>query len=235
VESTGLAKLPKSGPCTPSPNHQSFLDGPRVTAQLPFHIFKDLFYVGTSEIFATGLMRKLARSMKLIPVDPDANLVPAMRAGAFGLKRGKILVLYPEGERSIDGAPKIFKKGAAILAIHQNVPIVPVAIEGFHDVWPRGHGFQGLHPLQIAFGDPIYPPRVSTRQSSTAASAGHDASGSRATMSAASASPDATSASAGAALTPEAAHEQLNSELRNRILEMCQPLHAANSVLTSRA
>src|SRR4029077_2903939 len=134
VRVTGLEKLPKSGPFILSPNHQSFLDGPLVSAQLPFHIFKDLFYVGTSEIFATGIMRKLARSMKLIPVDPDANLVPAMRAGAFGLKRGKVLVLYPEGERSIDGAPKIFKKGAAILAIHQNVPIVPVAIEGFHDV-----------------------------------------------------------------------------------------------------
>jgi long-chain acyl-CoA synthetase len=51
-------------------------------------------------------------------------------------------MLYPEGERSIDGAPRIFKKGAAILSIHMQVPIVPVAIEGFHDAWPRGKAFQ---------------------------------------------------------------------------------------------
>jgi long-chain acyl-CoA synthetase len=155
---TGMEKLPKSGPFILSPNHQSFLDGPFVTAQLPYRVFKDLFYVGTSEIFGSGPMRSLARSMKLIPVDPDANLVPAMRAGSFGLKRGKILVLYPEGERSIDGIPKTFKKGAAILAVYHNVPIVPVAIEGFHDAWPRGRGFQGFRKLQIAVGDPIYPP-----------------------------------------------------------------------------
>ena len=69
------------------------------------------------------------------------------------------LVLYPEGERSIDGTPKTFKKGAAILSIHLQVPIVPVAIEGFYEVWPRGKLFpQKFNPLRMSFGDPIYPP-----------------------------------------------------------------------------
>ena len=58
-------------------------------------------------------MRKLARLLRVVVVDPDANLVPAMRAGAFGLRHGRVLILYPEGERSIDGSPKTFKKGAA--------------------------------------------------------------------------------------------------------------------------
>jgi long-chain acyl-CoA synthetase len=104
-------------------------------------------------------MRRLARWLHVVVLDPDANLVPAMRAGAFGLKHGRILVLYPEGERSIDGTPRIFKKGAAILAIHMQVPIVPVAIEGFHEVWPRGKNFfQKIAPLKIVFGKPIFPP-----------------------------------------------------------------------------
>jgi 1-acyl-sn-glycerol-3-phosphate acyltransferase len=67
------------------------------------------------------------------------------------------LILYPEGERSIDGTPRIFKKGAAILSMHLQVPIVPVAIDGFYDVWPRNKPFQGFKPLKIIFGDPIYP------------------------------------------------------------------------------
>jgi long-chain acyl-CoA synthetase len=81
-----------------------------------------------------------------------------MRAGAFGLRHGRILILYPEGERSIDGTPKVFRKGAAILSIHLHVPIVPVAIEGFHEAWPRGKPFQKFARLQVTFGDPIYPP-----------------------------------------------------------------------------
>jgi len=104
-------------------------------------------------------MRRLARWLRVIVVDPDANLVPAMRAGAFGLRHGRVLLLYPEGERSIDGRPRIFKKGAAILSIHMQVPIVPVAIEGFYEAWPRGKKFiQKFARLRMAFGKPIFPP-----------------------------------------------------------------------------
>ncbi len=81
-----------------------------------------------------------------------------MRAGAYGLRKHGVLVLFPEGERSIDGPPKLFKKGAAILAIHQQCPVVPVAIEGFHEAWPRGENFKGFKNLQVRFLDPVYPP-----------------------------------------------------------------------------
>jgi long-chain acyl-CoA synthetase len=152
----GMENLP-DGPCVMCPNHSSYLDAPILTAALPWKAFHNVFYVGTSEIFGSGSMRKFAQFLHLIPVDPDSNLVPAMRAGAYGLRAGKILVMYPEGERSIEGPPKKFKKGAAILAQHLNVPIVPVAEYGFHACWPRGRGFQGFHPLRIRVGKPIYP------------------------------------------------------------------------------
>jgi long-chain acyl-CoA synthetase len=152
----GMENLPR-GPFIMCPNHSSYLDAPILTAALPWKVFHNVFYVGTSEIFGTGSMRKFAQFLHLIPVDPNSNLVPAMRAGAYGLRAGKILVMYPEGERSIEGPPKQFKKGAAILAQHLNVPIVPVAEYGFHACWPRGRGFQGFHPLRIRVGKPIYP------------------------------------------------------------------------------
>jgi long-chain acyl-CoA synthetase len=155
---TGLEKLPARGPYIISSNHQSFLDPLILGSVLPWPVFRNTFAVGTSEIFGSGLMRRLARWLRVIVVDPDANLVPAMRAGAFGLRHGRILILYPEGERSIDGTPKTFKKGAAILSFHLQVPIVPVAIEGFHEAWPRGKPFQKFAPLRIQFGDPINPP-----------------------------------------------------------------------------
>jgi long-chain acyl-CoA synthetase len=154
----GLEKLPKQGPYIISSNHQSYLDPVLMASLLPWPIFRNLFAVGTSEIFGSGFMRRLARWLRVIVVDPDANLVSAMRAGAFGLRYGRILILYPEGERSIDGTPKTFKKGAAILSVHLQVPIVPVAIEGFHEAWPRGKSFQKFTPLKIQFGDPILPP-----------------------------------------------------------------------------
>ncbi|MCU1299066.1 MAG: hypothetical protein JWO91_3344, partial [Acidobacteriaceae bacterium] len=154
----GLDKLPTRGPFIITSNHQSYLDPVIMSSVFRWRMFKETFAVGTSEIFGSGFMRLLARWLRVVVVDPDANLIPAMRAGAFGLRTGRILVLYPEGERSIDGSPKIFKKGVAILSTHLQVPIIPVAIEGFHDAWPRGKSFQKFARLTIEFGEPIYPP-----------------------------------------------------------------------------
>jgi long-chain acyl-CoA synthetase len=158
---SGLEKLPRGGSYIMASNHQSFLDPVILGAVVPWAVFRNLFSVGTSEIFGSGFMRRLARWLRVMVVDPDANLVPAMRAGAYGLRHGRVLVLYPEGERSIDGTPRTFKKGAAILSIHLQAPIVPVAIEGFYEAWPRGKPFQKFAPLKIQFGDPLYPPSES--------------------------------------------------------------------------
>jgi long-chain acyl-CoA synthetase len=155
---TGLEKLPGQGPFLLCSNHQSYMDGLIMSSVLPWSVFRNIFFVGTSEHFGAGYMRVLAHWLRIVVVDPDANLIPAMRAGAFGLRHGRVLILYPEGERSIDGPPKKFKKGAAILSIHTQVPIVPVAIDGFHEAWPRGKRFQKFAPLQIRFGNPLYPP-----------------------------------------------------------------------------
>jgi len=154
----GMENLPKQGPYLLCSNHQSFLDPVPLLASLPFWALKRMFAVGTSEIFGSGFMPWVARIMRVVVVDPDANLVPAMRAGAYGLRHGMALVLYPEGERSIDGTPKTFKKGAAILSIHLQVPIVPIAIDGFHEAWPRGKSFQKFAHLKIKIGQPILPP-----------------------------------------------------------------------------
>jgi long-chain acyl-CoA synthetase len=158
LRATGIENLPQKGPYILCSNHQSYIDPIIMSSLLPWSVFRELFSVGTSEIFGSGVMRIVAHWLRVIVVDPDANLIPAMRAGAFGLRHGRILILYPEGERSIDGTPKTFRKGAAILSIHLQVPIVPIAVEGFYQSWPRSKPFQGFAPLQVRLGEPIYPP-----------------------------------------------------------------------------
>lgn len=154
----GLDNLPAQGPYILCSNHQSYLDPVILSSAMHWRVFRQLFAVGTSDIFGSGIMRHVARWLRVIVVDPDSNLISAMRAGAYGLRAGRILILYPEGERSIDGTPRTFKKGAAILSIHLQVPIVPVAIEGFYETWPRGKRFQRFAPLRIVVGEPILPP-----------------------------------------------------------------------------
>ena len=161
---SGLERLPTSGPFILSPNHQSYLDAFLLVAALPYRVFRRMFFVGASEYFATPLRRRIARAVHIVPVDPDTNLVRAMQAGAFGLRNGKVLILFPEGERSIDGGIKRFKKGAAILSLHLDVPIVPVAMDGVFDVWPRNRPlrWRALFPASgsrvlLDVGEPLSP------------------------------------------------------------------------------
>ncbi|MFY9906341.1 MAG: AMP-binding protein [Terriglobales bacterium] len=158
LKTRGLENLPAQGPYLICSNHQSYVDPLIMAPALPWSLFRQCFALGTSEIFGAGFMRHLARWLRVIVLDPDANLVPAMRAGAFGLNHERILLLYPEGERTNDGTPRVFRKGAAILSIHTQSPIVPVAIEGFYEAWPRHKTFPKFADLQIVFGKPIHPP-----------------------------------------------------------------------------
>jgi long-chain acyl-CoA synthetase len=157
----GVENLPEKGPYLLCSNHQSYIDPLILGGVLPWRIFRGTFAVGTSDIFGRGFMRRLARWLRVIVLDPDANLVPAMRAGAFGLSHDRVLVLYPEGERTNDGRLRIFRKGAAILSIHTRAPIVPIAIEGFYELWPRHEKFPKAGNLRMTIGKPLLPPPAS--------------------------------------------------------------------------
>ena len=159
---TGREHLPAHGPFLICPNHQAYLDPFFLAAALPFATVRQLFFVGAAEYFETPLMKRFARSVNLIPVDPDANLVTAMQAGAAGLRMRKVLILFPEGERSIDGEIKKFRKGAAILSSHLDAPIVPVALDGLYELWPRRRPLNwrrllpwNARPIVVAFGPPL--------------------------------------------------------------------------------
>jgi len=138
------------------PNHQSFLDPFVLCSNYPFHLFRNSFHVGASEFFANSFMRFVAKMLNVVPVNPDTELMRAMKAGAIGLRHGKVLNIYPEGERAFDGNLHEFKKGAAILATELELPIVPVALDGLQNVWARKSWRIRPAKVKIQIGQPFY-------------------------------------------------------------------------------
>ncbi len=138
------------------PNHQSFLDPFVLCSTYSFEFFQNTFHVGAGEYFRTRFMSWVAEMLRVVPVDPDTQLMKAMKASAIGLKRGHILNIYPEGERAYDGELHNFKKGAAILAAELDVPILPVAIDGLHKVWGRKSMKIRPGKVTITIGTPFY-------------------------------------------------------------------------------
>jgi long-chain acyl-CoA synthetase len=138
------------------PNHQSYLDPFLVCSTYPPGVLRNIFHVGASMYFTNSLMEQLASLINVVPIDTDMRLMKAMRAGAAGLQAGKILNIYPEGQRSFDGHLQDFKKGAAILATELNLPLVPVALDGVYRIWPRKSWRIRLAKVRVTFGEPLY-------------------------------------------------------------------------------
>jgi 1-acyl-sn-glycerol-3-phosphate acyltransferase len=190
------------------PNHQSYFDPFVVTGEYPFEHFKNSFVVGASQFFENSFMKSLADFLNTVPVDADTQLLKAMKASAVGLKHGKILNIFPEGARAFDGELHEFKKGAAILAVELDLPIVPVALDGFYKVWARSSNKISFAKTKLRFGKPIYPSDVL----SNAGNAGGESADSRALVS---------------TLSDEAKYELLTRHLQEKIRLMIEEMRSS--------
>ena len=164
LKAVGRENIPHKFPYLICPNHVSFLDSVIVYALMPHRILNNLISLGYYNYFSKGILGFLGKRIRTIPVDPDKTLRQALRLAAEGVRRGFALCVFPEGERSIDGKLKKFKKGPAILATTLKVPVVPVGIKGAHQVWSRGSNKINLHPISVYFGKPLYPHQEETSE-----------------------------------------------------------------------
>jgi len=73
------------------------------------------------------------------------------------IKKGDILVIYPEGTRSRSGEIGKGKLGAAKIYLKTGVPILPLGIKGTFELMPAGKSFPKLKKsTEITIGKPLY-------------------------------------------------------------------------------
>jgi long-chain acyl-CoA synthetase len=154
---TGIENLPAKGPYIIAPNHLSLADMPSVSAALPWNVVSQIFSLGATQYFEGPVMSSVSRVFHVIPVDMDARLFNALQLSAYVLRRGKILLVFPEGSRARDGSIKEFKKGVGIIAKELNIPIVPVAVRGTYEMLPSGSWFPKPAKVSVSFGKAIHP------------------------------------------------------------------------------
>jgi 1-acyl-sn-glycerol-3-phosphate acyltransferase len=71
-----------------------------------------------------------------------------------------MVLIFPEGTRTRDGEVAAFKPGFSALAGRTAVSLVPLAIEGAFEAWPRRQLLPVLATFHIQFGEPILPEQV---------------------------------------------------------------------------
>ena len=135
-------------------NHLSHLD----VLVLGILLERPLNYVARSTLFFFPLGRFI-RSLGAFPIQRDGIGAQGLKETLRRLKAGGIVTLFPEGTRTPDGELGEMKSGIAMLAAKAKVPILPAAIAGTFEAWPRSRSFPVPHPIRVHFGQPISPNR----------------------------------------------------------------------------
>ena len=130
----GTEHIPGEGALVIVPNHQTYADPPLVT--IP--VRRPVYYMAWSRLFDIPVFNGVIRLLRAFPVDVDARDARATREAVRLLRRGAALMIFPEGERTVDGRLRRFKPGAFRLAVSLDVPVLPVTIDGGNDAWPPG-------------------------------------------------------------------------------------------------
>jgi 1-acyl-sn-glycerol-3-phosphate acyltransferase len=66
-----------------------------------------------------------------------------------------VLLVFPEGVRSMDGTLQELKPGAPVLAAELGLPVVPAHVKGAYEAWPRGKRWPRPHPVSVTYGSPL--------------------------------------------------------------------------------
>lgn len=108
-------------------NHQSFIDIPLIS-YLPV----DMKCMARADLFRVPIAGWALQLSKEIPIDRQdpRKAARAMLQCVRFLKGGCSILIYAEGTRSPDGELLPFSEGPFQLAIRQNVPVLPVVIDG---------------------------------------------------------------------------------------------------------
>ena len=163
----GSKNIP-DGPCIIVANHRSALDGLLVTYKLPHKINKNTFFFAKKKHWKTKLSMFLARKNNIILMDINKNVRESLQEMSAVIRKGKNVVIFPEGTRSKTNNMNKFKETFAILSKELNVPIVPVAITGseravYHNVkipFPRF-----MTRINVDVLNPVYPSEEQTAES----------------------------------------------------------------------
>ncbi len=146
----GVENVPRHGPLLVCSNHMSAIDTPIVPGFLPRD---DTWSLGKSELFEKGpFERWLFTAYHAFPIvrhSPDRR---ALKRIFDTLGRGEALVLYPEGTRIDEGGLHRPEPGAGFIAMRSQAPVVPAAIVGTRDCFPKRAKFPKRVPVSLTYG-----------------------------------------------------------------------------------
>jgi len=153
VKRRGLGNVDPSIPRIYMTNHQSYYDIFALLAYLPVQ-FKFIMKQELMRIPVLGQAMQRAGYIGIERKDPR-KAFESLHEAVERIRQGASVLIFPEGTRSEDGRLQPFKRGGFSLALRSGCDIVPVAVTGGYEIFPRGSFKVRKGVMSLAVGRPI--------------------------------------------------------------------------------
>jgi 1-acyl-sn-glycerol-3-phosphate acyltransferase len=141
----GRERVPREGGAVLAMNHFSYMDPAAFGAACP----RRIVYAAKTEVHLVPGLGELIRSHGTLSIKRGESDRDALRRMRETVRDNHLLGMFVEGTRQRSGVPGEAKPGAAMIAIHEGVPVVPAAVHG-SQYWNWN-----FEPVSVAFGEPI--------------------------------------------------------------------------------
>jgi 1-acyl-sn-glycerol-3-phosphate acyltransferase len=150
----GRQYIPARGPVILAPVHRSFAD----FGFAAFCTKRKLFFMTKDSMWEKKWLGQLLLYVGAFPVHRESADREALQRAEEVLKRGEVLVLFPEGTRRAGPVIEDLMEGAAFLSARTGAPIVPIGIGGSDLAMPKGKLLPKPLTIQVVIGPAIPPP-----------------------------------------------------------------------------
>lgn len=133
-------------------NHTSYLD-PMIAGVASDRV---VYYMARKSLYRHKYFGALLRRVNTVPLDRDSADLKALRQMMKLLKEGNLVLMFPEGTRSLDGNFLPARPGVGLMALRMKVPVIPAYVKGSHDSLPKHAKFPRFVKVGIIIGEPIY-------------------------------------------------------------------------------
>lgn len=150
VDGEGWERIPARGPAVLAANHESVLDG----FAMGMATRRVIHWMGKAELWDNPFTRPLMNGLGAFPVRRDRGDGAAIDHGEALLERGELVGVFPQGT-CLPYRNRLWKRGAARLALATGAPLVPVCLVGTERAI-RPHKLKlGLPRVRVLVGEPL--------------------------------------------------------------------------------
>jgi len=156
LEISGRENLPNSGPFVLVANHSSHLDAVALMSALPLRSLHRTYPVAAKDYFCANRRRVLPAAIVANAMFFDRN-----ESAEHSLKlcrelledRNEVLIVFPEGTRTVDGRVGLFRRGVGQLLAGTEYPAIPCYIGGTFKSWPKGSRLPRPARVKLSIGE----------------------------------------------------------------------------------